>query len=182
MSVQTKTSQIQTENLQSSDFYCFNVKLPTHSGLKTDFHLWLSDTNCSPVILFSLHHCHAQVLVPCIGVSRGVRSWCWAVAKSYWGHFQQSASVGSQVGKRWRVWEMWKGGSNGSWNKNWYHKLKHKRLGVWYEIRIFPFLKSVVWSYYIQVGVWIIIFPWRSLKTQQKRARRKGHYGRAQNE
>lgn len=76
-------------------FYCFNVKLPTQSGLKTGFHLWLTDIDCSLVILFSLHVCHAQVLVPCIGVCRGVRSWCWAVAESCWGHFQQNACVGA---------------------------------------------------------------------------------------
>lgn len=52
-------------------------------------------------------------------------------------------------------------------------ELKHKRLGVWYQITIFPFLKSVVWSYYIQVSVWITVFLWRSLKTQQKRGRKK---------
>lgn len=68
---------VQPKTLESSVFYCFNVELHTHSGLKFGFHVRLIDRNSSPVILFSMHLCHTQVLVPCTDadecVAGGVR-------------------------------------------------------------------------------------------------------------
>jgi len=55
----------------------------------------------------------------------GVRHWCGELVwlKAAGGHFQQSVRVGAEERRRQHDWEMWKGGSCGGWDLDWWQKL-----------------------------------------------------------